>query len=164
MEQSSWFGLQGPQYTSKLFKEITKQWGFQHITSPRHPQSNGKAEATVKPMKNLIRAPWTGKCLDEDKLTRALLQYRDTPSRKDGLSPAQKLFGQPIQDILPAHHRAFSAEWQHNTKDAEKQAISTKETLEMSNNQRAKPLPNIQVRSYVTIQNHETSSGRYMAL
>jgi len=149
-------GLQGPQYTSKLFKVITKQWCFEHITSPRYPQSNGKAEATVKSMKNLIRASWTGKCLDEDKLTRALLQYRNTPSRKDGLSPAQKLFGRPIQDILPAHHRAFSAEWQCNTKDVEKQTISTKETLEMSNNQRAKPLPNIQVRSYITIQNHET--------
>jgi len=31
---------------------------------------------------------------------RALLQYYNTPSRKDGLSPAQKLFGNPVQDIL----------------------------------------------------------------
>jgi len=115
-------------------------------------------------MKNLIRASWTGKCLSEDKLTRALLQYRNTPSQKDGLSPAQKLFGLPIQDILPAHHRAFLAEWQCNTKDVEKQAISTKETLEMSNNQCAKPLPNIQVRSYITIQNHETKQWEIYAI
>ena len=84
---------QGPQFISKLFKEFTRQWGFQCIIlSPRYPQNNGKAEATVKPMKTLIRASWTGRCLDEDKLAWALLQYRNTPSWKDGLSPAQKLF------------------------------------------------------------------------
>ena len=103
---------QGPQFSSLLFREFAKQWGFQHITSsPRYPQSNGKAEATVKSMKKLIRTAWSGRSLNEDKLTRSLLQYRNTPSRRDGVSPAQKLFGHPIQDTLPAHRRAFSAEW-----------------------------------------------------
>ena len=41
------------------------------------------------------------------KIYRALLQYRNTPSNKDGLSPAQKLFGQPIQDTLSAHALPF---------------------------------------------------------
>ena len=35
-----------------------------------------------------------------------------TPNRKDGLTPAQKLVWQPVQDILPAHHRTFLPEWQ----------------------------------------------------
>ena len=85
---------QGPQFMAKSFQEFARQWGFSHSTStPHYPQSNGKAEATVKSMKNLITTSWNGHCLDEDKLTRALLQYRNTPSRKDGLSPAQKLYG-----------------------------------------------------------------------
>ena len=79
---------------------------------PRYPQSNGKAESTVKSMKKLLHATWTGRSLDHDKLCRVLLQYRNTPSRKDGLSPAQKLFRHPMQDILPAHHRSFLPEWQ----------------------------------------------------
>ena len=109
---------QGPQFTSKTFQDFAKQWGFEHITSsPTYPQSNGKAEATVKSMKNLIRIAWTGRYLDENKLTQALLQYRNTPSRKDRLFPAQKLFGQPIQDTLPAHRRAFSAKWQRSAAD-----------------------------------------------
>ena len=45
---------QGPQFTSKMFQDFSKEWGFQHITlSPQYPQSNGKIEATVKSMKNL---------------------------------------------------------------------------------------------------------------
>ena len=95
---------QGPQFTSKSFQDFNHRWGFTHTTSsPRYPQSNGKAEATVKSMKKIIRAAWTGRHLDDDKLTRALLQYCNTPSHKDGQSPAQKLFGHPIQDTLPAH-------------------------------------------------------------
>ena len=38
-----------PQFTSKLFEDFSKEWGFQHVTSsPMYPQSNGKAKATVK--------------------------------------------------------------------------------------------------------------------
>jgi len=59
-------------------------------------------------MKKIIRAAWTGRTLNEDKLCRALLQYRNAPSRKDGLSPAQKLYSHPIQDTLPAHHTSFA--------------------------------------------------------
>ena len=103
---------QGPQFTSKVFNDFSRKWGFRHITSTAtYPQSNGKAEATAKSMKKIIRAAWTGVQLDIGKLARVLLQYRNTPSRKDGLSPAQKLFGRFIQDTVPAHYRAFAPEW-----------------------------------------------------
>ena len=73
-------------------------------------------------MKKIIRSSWNGRFLDNDKLCRALLQYRNTPSRKDGLSPAQKLYGHPVQDILPVHHRSFSKEWQQKFQEAEEQS------------------------------------------
>ena len=112
----------GPQFTSKLFADFATRWGFQHrVSSPRYPQSNGKVEATVKSMKKLLHTSWTGRSLDHEKLCRALLQYRNTPSRKDGLSPAQKLFGHPVQDILPAHHHSFLPEWQCPITTAEEQ-------------------------------------------
>ena len=149
---------QGPQFTAKLFQEFAKQWGFQHLTSsPLYPQSNGKAEATVKSMKKLIRAAWTGRSLDEDILTRALLQYRNTPSRKDGLSPAQKLFGQPIQDAIPAHRRSFALQWQKSTEEAEKLEETTKENVEESYNQHTRALLEIVVGSNVAIQNRDTN-------
>ena len=56
----------GPQFTSKLFEDLSKEWGFQHITSsPMYPQSNGKAEATVKSTKKFIQALWKLAALDE---------------------------------------------------------------------------------------------------
>ena len=110
---------QRPQFTSKQFQDFASQWGFQHRTSsPRYPQSNGKIEATVKSMKKLIKTSWNVHSLEEEKLARALLQYCNTPSCKDGLSPAQKLLGQPIQDTLPAHRRAISSDWQRAYRDS----------------------------------------------
>ena len=61
---------QGPQFTAKSFQEYAKTWGFRHITStPTYPQSNGKIKATVKSMKKLIQTLWTGRYIDDDKLT-----------------------------------------------------------------------------------------------
>ena len=75
----------GPQFTSHTFQSFAKDWEFRHITSsPTCPQSNGKAESAVKSMKKIIRGSWTGYQLDQNKLARSLLQYRNTPSRRDG--------------------------------------------------------------------------------
>ena len=143
-------------------QNLRRSGGFQHLTSsPLYPQSNGKTEATVKSMKKLIKAAWTGRSLDEDTLTRALLQCRNTPSRKDGLSPAQKLFGQPIQDAIPAHRRSFALQWQKSTEEAEKLEETTKEKVEESYNQHTRALPEIVVGSNVAIQNREMGCLRH---
>ena len=131
-----------------------KTWGVAHATSsPHYPQSNGKAEATVKAMKKLISAAWSGRSINWDKLSRALLQYRNTPCRKDGFSPAQKLFGHPVQDTLPAHRRSFAPEWQKSAQEVEEAAKRTQETVQTSYNQHAHPLCDLQVGNHVAIQN-----------
>jgi hypothetical protein len=148
---------QGPQFMSKQFQEFAKLWGFRHATStPRYPQSNGKAEATVKSMKKLIRTSWSGQSMDDDALVRALLQYRNTPSRKDGMSPALKLYGRPIQDTLPAHRRSFSIEWQKTNEEVEKCTSENSEKAEEYYNRHAHTLPDINVGSNVAIHNGDT--------
>jgi hypothetical protein len=74
------------------------------------------------------------------------MQYCNTPSCKDGLSPAQK---QPIQDTLPAYRRAFSSEWQRSIEQAEKLTEEHKETVtvEQYYNRNAHSLPEIHIRS-----------------
>ena len=38
----------GPQFTSQEFKIFTDEWDIElDLTSPRHPQANGKAESAV---------------------------------------------------------------------------------------------------------------------
>ena len=62
----------GPQYSSYLFSQFAREYGFQHITSsPHFPQSNGEAERAVKTVKNLLKK--------SKDLYLALLAYRATP-------------------------------------------------------------------------------------
>ena len=108
----------GPQFTSRVFQDFLHHWGVQHRRStPHYPQSNGKAKITIKAIKKIIRAAWKGRFLDKTILCQALIQYRNMPSAKDGLSPAQKLYGHPIQDTLPVHQRGFAPEWQHSVEE-----------------------------------------------
>jgi transposase InsO family protein len=45
-----------PQYDSEAFRKFAQEWDFKHeLVSPHHSQTNGKIEATVKSVKNLIR-------------------------------------------------------------------------------------------------------------
>ena len=147
----------GPQFTSRQFHRFSERWGFRHCTSsPYYAQSNGKAEATVKSMKKIIRAAWNGRYLEEEMLCRALLQYRNTPSVKDGVSPAQKLYGHPIQDIIPAHDRSFDMTWQSNAEEAEDKAEAALEKATRYYNQNAHPFPDIREGTHVAIQDPRT--------
>ena len=144
----------GPQFTSAKLSSFLATWGTSHImSSPHYPQSNGKAEAAVKSMKKLISAGWKGRSINWEKLSKSLLQYRNTPCRSDGLSPAQHLFGHPVQDSLPAHRRSFAPEWQSSSEDADKKAEATHENAVHVYNQHARELPDITIGSQVAIQN-----------
>ena len=105
-------------------------------------------------MKKIIRAAWTGRTLNEDKLCRALLQYRNAPSRKDGLSPAQKLYSHPIQDTLPAHHTSFAPLRQQSEGEAATKFKASVESSRRYYNRAAHPLPEITVGTNVAVQDH----------
>ena len=84
------------------------------------------------------------------------MQYRNTPSTKDGQSPAQKLYGHPIQDILPARGRSFAPEWQHSMDKVEHKTRATLEKASSYYNQRAHSLPDIHKGTHVAVQNPKT--------
>ena len=87
----------GPQYSSKEFESLTKQWEFKHTTtSPLYPQANELVEKSVQTVKNLLtkakhdnRDPYLG-----------LLEYRNTPIDEVG-SPAQLLVSRRLRSIIP---------------------------------------------------------------
>nr|XP_006812917.1 PREDICTED: uncharacterized protein K02A2.6-like [Saccoglossus kowalevskii]XP_006819127.1 PREDICTED: uncharacterized protein K02A2.6-like [Saccoglossus kowalevskii] len=58
----------GPQFTSRKFKDFSRKWTFTHKTSsPNYPRSNGLAERTVQTVKNLLKkAKEAGQCRIKD--------------------------------------------------------------------------------------------------
>ena len=88
----------GPQFSSAEFQEFATSWSFDHVTSsPRYPQSNGKAENAVKTVKRLF-----SKCREDGQSEfLALLDWCNTPTEGMGTSPAQRLMGRRCRTLLP---------------------------------------------------------------
>ena len=63
---------------------------------------NTCSEIGGKSAKRLLRenTSITGE-LDSVAVTKALLQYRNTPDRDTGMSPAELLYGRKLKDFLP---------------------------------------------------------------
>ena len=101
----------GPQFRSAAFKEFLRTWGVteHRVSSAYNPHSNLRAETAVKSGKRLLldntRSDGSP---DMDKVTRALMQHRNTPDSEYGLSAAQLVFGRPIRDFLPIKPGQFS--------------------------------------------------------
>ena len=95
----------GTEYTSSATQNFLKNWGVRHrLSSVAFPHSNNRAEVAVKTVKRLIMEN-TGAngSLNTDKFQRAILNYRNTPDRQTGLSPAMCIFGRAIRDFIPIH-------------------------------------------------------------
>ncbi|XP_048589654.1 uncharacterized protein LOC125573262 [Nematostella vectensis] len=92
----------GPEFTAGGTETFLRLWGIKHrLSSVGFPQSNGRAEVSVKTAKRLLMSN-TGPngSLDNDRFLRAMLQLRNTPDRDCDLSPAQIIFGRPLRDSL----------------------------------------------------------------
>ena len=84
----------GPQFQAEAYARFAKEWEFNYVTSsPYHSQANGKAESAVKIAKRLIK-----KTKD---VHLAILNWRNTPSEGNNLSPVQKLHSHWTRTLLP---------------------------------------------------------------
>ena len=95
----------GGPYKSFEWLQFLLQWGIYHRkSSANYPQSNGRAELAVKTCKRLLQSNTDGSGnIDTARVTKALLQYRNTPVAGVGMSPAYMLFGRPLRDALPSN-------------------------------------------------------------
>ena len=95
----------GPEFTATQTKSFLDAWKVSHrFSSVAFPHANTRAEVGVKTVKRLLvdNTDHDGS-LDTDAFQRAMLQYRNTPDRDTGLSPAMIIFGRPIRDFIPIH-------------------------------------------------------------
>ena len=89
----------GPQDISQEFHEFSISWELNYATSsPHYPKANGKAESSVKVVKQLFK-----KVLYDDKNPwLALLDYRKTPREGvDAQSPAQRFISCRTHTMVP---------------------------------------------------------------
>ena len=92
----------GPEFVANETQTFLARWGVAHRkSSAYHPQSNGRAEVAVKSAKRLLRSNVAASgSLNSDKFLRALLQLRNTPDQDCDISPAQIVFGRPLNDAF----------------------------------------------------------------
>merc|ERR1712020_32967 len=141
-----------------------------------HPSSNGRAEVAVKMVKRVLRENRGPEGeVDNDKVTRALLNLRNTPDRDTGLSPAQLLLGRPLRDTLPLLqpwartespvHRGVGAqpirdEW-HDRWDQQEEALRHRLGKNIDKMEaKAHDLQPLDLQAHVRVQNQSGNAPR----
>ena len=153
----------GATYVSQSFQAFLTDYGVYHrVSSVGFPHGNTRSEIAVKSAKRLLRSNVNdGGNLNTVAITRALLEYRNTPDRDIGLSPAELLYGRNLNDFLPHKpdklsrpcHELLSenwksiAEWRENA--LARRGVKIKDKL----NEHSKDLPPLSVGDSVLIQN-----------
>ena len=136
----------GPQYSSAEFKQFANKWHFDHITSsPAYPQSNGKAEQSVKMIKNLMKKAHKS----NSDVYLAMLDFRNTPTQGMTSSPAQRLFARRTKTLLPTCQALLEPKVQLNV-DEEHDHNQTR--MAKYYNANAKDLPRLEKDDSVRIQ------------
>ena len=94
-----------PQYISAELQTFLETWVIAHrLSSAYNPHGNTRAELGVKSTKRMIQATLgPGGTLDNNKFSRAMLAYRNTPDQDTNRSQAQVLFGRHVRDFIPVH-------------------------------------------------------------
>ena len=83
-----------PSTQARSLRSLLKAIILEHVlVSPKHPQANGEAAATVKTVKSLWRK-------NKDK-NKALMVYCATPIPGIELSPSQLSMGRRLRTTLP---------------------------------------------------------------
>ena len=147
----------GPQFTSHEFQHFLRDWGVSHrLSSALYPQSNGRAELGVKSAKRIIYdcASPDGS-LDNDKLTRSVLQYHNTPLIGSHLSPAQMLLHRQLRDHIPTNpqHYRLHKEWVLSAEDRERAFADRHAGSYADYNAKSHTLQPLQTQAPVRIQN-----------
>jgi hypothetical protein len=147
----------GLPFQGQVVQEFLRQWKVNNVTSSAmYPQSNGRAELAVKTAKRLLRDNTASDgSLNTNKASQALLQYRNTPLKHLGLSPAQILFHRNLRDGMPATSDSLKPNklWVIAAYQREEAFVKRNEDLTEKYNRSTKEMPILSIGKEVLIQN-----------
>ena len=149
----------GPNLDSRETLGFLQTWGVtRRLSSAYYAQSNGRAEAAVKTAKRILTGN-TGPrgTLDNDAASKALMQYRNTPIKGVGASPAQLLLGRSIRDSIPQPPSSYkvSSKWQQTLRQREK-SMSRSADLSTHETSDRRTLDELPVGTEVLVQNSDS--------
>ena len=146
-------------FVSQDTKSFLKNWGVEHVVSSAHyPQSNGRAELAVKTAKRILHENVASNgSMDTEGTSKALLQYRNTPIKGLGLSPAQILFHRSLRDALPTRLELLHPhkQWIIAAKNRETTLQHKNSAMQNRYNQFTKELHPLSVGDTVMVQDHD---------
>ena len=148
----------GPEFMSVKFKQALRDYGVHHrVSTPYNPHANCRAELGVKTMKRIIRENvGSDGNLRTPKFVKAMLQYKNTPDRDWGISPAECIFGRQLTDYLLVSKQNFlqncSNEWKCTLEERERAFKPRYSALEKRWRQNTKKLQPLNVGDRVTVQ------------
>ena len=125
------------------------------LSSADYPQSNGRAEVTVKSAKRMIRENTNSDgSLNNDSAARAILQYRNTPLQDCNFSPAQILFHRQLRNTISCHPSNYQLhqEWIELAKEREHTYSRKNHAIAEEYNRRAHTLKPLSPGTVVLIQ------------
>ena len=138
-------------------QKFLSNYGVRHrLSSMAFPHSNQRAELAVKSMKRLLRENIGGDGkLNTDRFQRAVMQYRNTPDRDTGRSPAQVIFGRELRDFLPAPLSRYKPQQQWLLMQEDREKALRKRALRNIENlsSHTRELQPLNVQDTVQVQN-----------
>ena len=142
-----------PNLVSNEFAQFCSQWEIEHVTiSPHHSVSNGKIEATVKIAKMLMK-----KCKKSGyNLNLALLDYRNTPSKEIGLSPAQRMFSRRTKTLLPTSEQVLQPQIQTDVPERIKRK---RQEAKYYYDRKAKNKPELETGQAIYVKKNRNNEG-----
>ena len=140
----------GPHYSSTLFKQFSREWGFEHNTSSRYPQSNGLSERCVQAIKSAMQ-----KAISSNRdLDMAWLCLRSTPIDHVIPSPGELLYYHKLVGNLPV-------KFPNNASQKEKKiatCLYQRQSYQKSqHDQHIRDLPNIREGQRVRVYDPDSS-------
>ena len=126
---------------------------------PWYPQGNSVVESAVKWAKSLLEKCWRGRgqpLRTNEEWIKGILQWKNTPHKSTGLSPAIKLYGHPVQDAIPCHKSCLSRSWHDKKLRVDIDAAKRKEKSKKYFNRGTRNLKQFKVNDPVCVQNNRT--------